>query len=135
MAWPAEQHFNVLIAQAQQWLVDINIVERDTSSPVRAVLKFEGAWQQYRIVVSEIHRSDNTVRYAYYVLGKRNQHIHRFDNSSDKRAIRLRYGADWVNHQHEEIPHRHNAQGDVVLTSVPMTFALFIEWVIDSLAD
>ena len=135
MAWPAEAHFRTLIAQARQWLTDVYIIEYDVTSPIRAILKLEGTWHRYRLIVSEIHRPDNTVRYAYYVLDQNNRHVHRFDNSSDKRAIRLRYGADWKGHQYEEVPHQHDATGNVTLSPTPMTFEIFIEWLADNLAD
>lgn len=134
MAWPPEKHIQTVIAQAEQVLTEVRIIRHNVNSS-RALIDLEGIWQSYRIVVSEIHRPDGTRRYTYYVLDKDNQHIHRFDNTGDKKAIELRYGADWKAHQYEEIPHQHDMKGDVTLTPIPMTFEMFIEWLSDNLKE
>lgn len=126
MAWPPEQHFEELILQAQQELQDVHIIRRDVGQS-RALIDFEATWQEYRIVVSEIHRADGTARYAYYVLDSGNQLVQGFDNSRDIQAVRLCYGSNWKVYREEEIPHRHDGAGNLSLTSFT-TFVDFVDW-------
>jgi len=132
MAWSSQEIVNHLIAQVRQALVEVRIIDIDTDEH-RTLVKLEGRWQNYRLIVSEVHRSDETVRYTYYALDENNNHIHRFDNAGDKKALKLRYGADWKAHQYEEIPHQHDTEGIVTLTATPMTFERFVEWLTNSL--
>jgi hypothetical protein len=134
MAWPPGEHIEVLVAQAKQLLTDVSVVRHDVSLN-RALIDLEGQWFGYRIVVSEIHRADSSMRYAYYVLGNDNQLVHGFDNSPDARAIRQRYKARWKSHIHEEVPHRHDANRNLVLTPEPMTFEAFVEWITQNLGE
>jgi hypothetical protein len=133
MAGSSSEIINALIAEAKQALTDFKLIDRDVNEK-RALIKFEGQWQKYRLVISEVHRPDGTRRYTYYVLNRNNKHIHRFDNAGDKKAIKLRYGPNWKSHQHTEIPHQHNAHGQITLTEV-MTFETFIQWLKDNLTD
>lgn len=126
MAWPSRKHIEDLIRTARAVLTGVRIVRHDVGLR-RALIDLEGQWDKYRVIVSEIHRADGTVRYAYYVLDSENRLLHGFDNSPDTLAIKLRYGVDWKSHLHEEIPHRHDANRNLVLTT-PMTFEAFIEW-------
>ncbi len=112
--------------------MSLNVYDYDQEL-LRAVIKLEGIWKNYRVIMSEVHRADGTTCYAYYVLTQDNQLVHGFDNSGDRTAVKLRYGTDWKSHQHEEIPHQHDAKGSITLTPVPMTFETFIEWLIDNL--
>ena len=133
MAWSSQKIVNALISQAQRFLDDLKIIDIDINED-RALVKLEGRWQNYRLVVSEVHRPDGTVRYTYYVLGKNNRHIHRFDNAGDIKALKLRYGQNRKASQYAEIPHQHDANGNIALTA-PMTFEIFVKWLNDNLAD
>jgi hypothetical protein len=115
------------MAQARQILTDVHIIRQDVDEG-RALVNFEGKWREYRVTVQEIHRADGSMRYSYYILNKNNRLVCGFDNSPDRSAIQLRYGLDWIAHQHEEIPHQHDANHKVTLTATPMTFETFVEW-------
>jgi hypothetical protein len=128
MAWPPGKHIESVIAHAEEWLTNVRIVRHDESLN-RALIDLEGQWKEYRIIVSEIHRADNRVRYAYYLLDSNNQLVHGFDNSPDIFAIKLKYGAEWKSHLHEEVPHQHDKNQNLTLTSIPMTVETFFEWV------
>ena len=127
MAWPPGKHIEALIAHVEQWLTDVHII-RHNESLSRALIDLEGQWREYRIIISEIHRADNRVRYADYVLDSDNRLVHGFDNSPDILAIKVKYDAEWKSHLHEEIPHQHDKNQNLTLTSTPMTFEIFIEW-------
>lgn len=127
MAWPPRKHIESLIEKARQFLTHFHIVRQDLGA-ARALIDLEGRFGRFRIIVSEIHRDDNSVRYAYYVLTDANQLVRGFDNSPDAQVTRLKYGASWKLHLNEDIPHQHNADRSLSLTSAPMTFDLFIEW-------
>lgn len=127
MAWPPGKHLENVIAQAKTLLTDVRIVRYDVSH-TRAILDLEGQWGVYRIIISEIHRCDRDVRYAYYILDQENRMIRAFDNSPDNLAIKQRYGSQWKAHLHAEIPHQHDSEGNLHVTSEAMTFETFVEW-------
>jgi hypothetical protein len=132
MAWPPGEHFDTLIDKARQVLTGVHIIRYDVSLR-RALIDLEGQWGSYRTIVSEVHRTDGSVRYAYYLLDRENRLVHGFDNSPDTLAVKLQYGVDWKSHFHEEVPHQHDANRNLALTPVPMTFDAFIEWLTESI--
>lgn len=132
MAKTPTENIEALIAQAQQILTDVHLIRKDVDEG-RDLVNLEGKWRDYRVIIQEIHRADGSIRYSYYVLDKNNRLVCGFDNSPDRSAIQLRYGLDWPAHQHEEIPHQHEANRKVTLTTTPMTFEIFVEWMKDNL--
>jgi hypothetical protein len=126
MAWPPGKHIENVITQAKTLLRNVRVIRYDESFS-RAIVDLEGEWRGYRVIISEIHRVDRAVRYAYYVLDQRNQVLHAFDNSPDNVAIKQQYGAAWKIHLQAEVPHQHDAEGNLTLTAL-MTFDTFIEW-------
>ncbi len=126
MAWPSRGYFDQLIHLIRQYLRSERIVRYEIGEQ-RALFDIESLWDTYRIVLSEIHRPDGSRRYAYYVLDNGNQLIVGFDNSADAQAIRLRYGDEWRQHIHEEIPHTHDVNRQIRLTD-EMTVQRFFEW-------
>jgi hypothetical protein len=100
----------------------------------RALIDLEGRRFGFRIIVSEIHRIDGSIRYAYYVLDSENRLVQGFDNSPDVTAIKQRYGVDWKSHIHDEVPHQHDANHSLALTQDVITFEMFIEWLNSNLA-
>lgn len=127
MAWPLGTHIERVITHARSVLDNVRIVRHDVSQ-TRAIIDLDGAWKQYRIIISEIHRAERTVRYAYYVLDRQNRVVAAFDNSPDHLAIKQRYGIHWKAHLRDEIPHQHDSEGNLTLTSAPMTCDAFLEW-------
>ncbi len=132
MAWPARKHIDQLIAKAKTFLSDVHINRYDNDTRLqRALIELEGKWRGYRIIVQEIHRADKSVRYSYYVLNENNRLVHGFDNSADKKAIKLRYGTEWKSHINEELPHQHDANRKISLMPTEMTFDRLIDWLND----
>jgi len=119
-----------LITQARQLLKNLHIHRYDVDE-YRALVRLEGKWYQYRVFITMIYRTNETTRYSYHVLDKQNKHVHRFDNSADKTAIKLRHQTDWKLHQHEETPHQHDAQGKITLTE-SISFEGFVAWLSDN---
>ncbi len=133
MAWPSGKHFETLIAQAYHVLSEVRLIRHDVGLH-RALIDLEGQWGvDYRVIASEVHRADGSVRYAYYILDTDNQLQYGFDNSPDIQAVKLHYGAEWKAHLHEEIPHQHDADGNLTLTPDPMTFEIFLNWLVNHL--
>ncbi len=131
MAWPPDRHFTAIIQKANRVLRDVRFL-RETVHRSHAVLNLEGSWGNYRIVASEIHRNNGTVKYSYYVLDKNNVMVAGFDNSPDRFALRLKYGPTFSAHLHEELPHQHPPDGDIRLTEW-MDFEEFLAWVEENL--
>ena len=137
MAWPPGKHFETILKLAAAELTEVRVIRHDISS-ARAILDIEARWGIYRIVISEIHRNNRNVRYAYYVLNQENQIVHAFDNSPDNVAIKQRYQAQWKAHLYAEIPHQHDSSGRLELTPEAMTFEAFVAWLhthLPSVAD
>lgn len=134
MAWPPGKHLEKLIKLTRGTLKNVQIIRHDVSHS-RAIIDLEGEWTEYRIIISEIHRAKKGVRYAYYVLDQYNQVIYAFDNSPDNIAIKRRYGRTWKAHLHAEIPHQHDAAGNLTLTMEPMNFVMFMKWLQRNLPD
>ncbi len=126
MAWPPGKHIETLINLAEETLENVRIIRRDVSQS-RAIIDLEGEFKEYRIIISEIHRVRRSVRYAYYVLDRQNHVVHAFDNSPDNIAIKQKYGTTWKANLHEEIPHQHDAGGNLTLMPEPMNFDMFVE--------
>jgi len=127
MAWTIAKHIENVINKAEHFLQDVKIIQHDEDIQ-RAIIALEGKWQNYRVVIQEIHRVDGTIRYAYCLLNEANKQLYRFDNSGDRLAIKLRYKADWKKYQHAEIPHQHDPDNQVTLTNAAMTFEDFLMW-------
>jgi len=132
MARTSGEHIENLIARIQNLFNDVSIIRYDVSWK-RAIIDLEGYWKDYRIIVSEIHRSDQEMRYAYYVLDANGKVVHAFDNSPDNKAIKQKYGTDWKSYIREEVPHQHDAQDNLTLTPMPMTFEIFVKWIKENL--
>ena len=127
MAWPVGTYLQNLIDQFNQHFQRARIRKQDKDDN-RAFVELEGWWRDYRIIVSEIHRKDGTVRYAYYVFDENWRKIHGFDNSADNDALHQKYGPVSTAHLHEELPHQHTSDGDICLTE-GMDFEGFMGWV------
>lgn len=126
MAWPARKYFDELIRTAERYLHLARIIRLEIGTN-RALIDIEGQWGEHRIVLSEIHRPDGSVRYAYYALDRNNRLVIGFDNSSDIQAIKMRFGNEWRQHLHEEVPHKHDSQGNLQLTD-EMDANQFVNW-------
>ena len=100
MAEPIGAALDAVITKAQAVLQDVRLVRRD-ERPARSLIDFEGLWGIYRIIISEIHVADGSVRYAYYVLDAENLH--------------------------ERVPHQHSSEDALTLTE-PMNFDAFMAW-------
>ena len=100
-------------------------VEIDTT-PVRALLRIQAHYGPYRVFITEL--SDGSRRqYRYYVL-QGNDVEAGFDNSSDPRALRLKYGRIGEEHLGEYLPHLHRANKTQLLLTEEMHCVDFVHW-------
>jgi hypothetical protein len=100
-------------------------VEIDTT-PVRAPLRIQAHYGPYRVFITEL--SDGSRRqYRYYVL-QGNDVEAGFDNSSDPRALRLKYGRIGEEHLGEYLPHLHRANKTQLLLTEEMHCVDFVHW-------
>ena len=100
-------------------------VEIDTT-PVRALLRIQAHYGPYRVFITEL--SDGSRRqYRYYVL-QGNDIEAGFDNSSDPRALRLKYGRIGEEHLGEYLPHLHRANKTQLLLTEEMHCVDFVHW-------
>jgi hypothetical protein len=97
------------------------------TTPKRAILRLEGQYRQYRILITELF-SDELRKYRYYVL--RDDWVEAgFDNSPDPRAIRLKYGRIGKEYANEYIPHLHQDDKNQLSLTEEMTVSDFVDWV------
>jgi hypothetical protein len=112
----AKIHFD-----AVQYVID--------TTPKRAIIKLNALYKNDKILVTELY-SDNIFKYRYYVLN--NNFVKAgFDNASDPRAIRLKYGKIGKEHSGELIPHLHLEDKQELILTEEMNFDKFLAWLID----
>jgi hypothetical protein len=112
-------HFDELILLARAHLTDVEVVRRDVTSR-RAILELRGTWERYTI------RPDGR-EYRYYVFDG-TYIVAGFNNHADLSAIRLRYGADWMQHRYEPISHLHLENKTKLELTEKITCQQFLTW-------
>jgi hypothetical protein len=116
--------FTNIITLAESTFEQVEVVTDFT--PERAILRLQAKYNVYRIFVTELF-SDELRKYRYYVL--REDWVEAgFDNESDPRAIRLKYGQIGAEHAGEHIPHLHQKNKTQLSLTEEMTFAAFVDW-------
>lgn len=103
-------------------------VLRREERPAIAILEMRGDYGIYQAHLREIWRADGSRKYAYYLLGH-STIIVGFDNAPDPRALRLKYGKDYIQHRLELIPHRHTQEKRTVELTIEMDCVAFIDWI------
>jgi len=103
------------------------IILRREERPNLALIEMDGTYGVYRVHLREIWQTDSARKYAYYVLHQSDVVIG-FDNAPDPRALRLKYGKDYVRHRLELIPHRHTEGKRALELTDEMDCAAFVTW-------
>ena len=96
------------------------------STPKRSILRLEATYGIYKVLVTELF-SDQNRKYRYYLL-KGNYVEAGFDNSSDPRALRLKYGVIGQSHLGEYIPHLHQVDKTELSLTDEIFFETFVRW-------
>jgi hypothetical protein len=118
------RHFAEIIELAQS--VFENVVYEIDATPDRSILRINAEYRKYQILVTELF-SDGIRKYRYYVM-RGNWVEAGFDNASDPRAIRLKYGKIGEEHAGENIPHLHQEDKTELSLTEEMTFQDFVDW-------
>jgi len=100
---------------------------RREERPGVALIEMRGDYDAYRVHLREVWRADGSRKYAYYVLHHARV-LAGFDNASDPRALRLKYGDDYTNHRLESIPHHHTEDKEAIELTDEMDCVSFIAW-------
>lgn len=108
------------------------IILRREERPQVAILEMSGDYGICQVHLREIWRADGSRKYAYYVLNQ-SKIIVGFDNAADPRALRLKYGRDFVLHRLELIPHYHTEDKSTIELTQEMDCAAFISWLKNNL--
>jgi len=118
------RHFAEIIELAQS--VFENVTYEIDATPDRSILRINAEYGKYQILVTELF-SDGLRKYRYYVL--RGDWVEAgFDNASDPRAIRLKYGKIGEEHTGENIPHLHREDKAELYLTEEMNFQDFVDW-------
>jgi len=103
------------------------------STPQRSILRLQATYGAYRVIVTELF-SEGARKYRYYLL--KGLFVEAgFDNSSDPRALRLKYGTINRDYAHELIPHLHLADKTELVLTDEMRFESFIHWIRENIDD
>ena len=123
------EYFAELIKLASDNFDKINYINDVT--PKRAILRMQGQYGSYRVIVTEL-LDDVGRKYSYYVLNGDRVEAG-FDNSPDPRAIRLKYGKISSEHTGECVPHLHLEDKNRLVLTEEMTFGDFVDWLLGNL--
>lgn len=97
------KYFDEILTAASLFLKDIKI-EEDISVK-RALLKISGRFETFEVKVTEIIDEEKR-KYAYYLI-KNGVVEYGCDNAPDIKALKMKYGKDFIMHKNEPIPHSH----------------------------
>jgi hypothetical protein len=118
------RHFAEIIELAQS--VFEKVAYEIDATPDRSILRISAEYGKYQILVTELF-SDGIRKYRYYVL--RGDWVEAgFDNASDPRALRLKYGKIGEEHAGENIPHLHREDKSQLYLTEEMSFQDFVDW-------
>ncbi|MCP4148453.1 MAG: hypothetical protein GY757_11970 [bacterium] len=100
----ARTHFDEIINAAKEILDNIKI-EEDVSIK-RALLKISGKYESFDVRITEII-DEKKRKYAYYLI---DDGIVEYgcDNAADIKALKMKYGKEFIKHINEPIPHTHD---------------------------
>ena len=124
----ARRHFEQILTLARQNFSNVQVQSYDISAR-RAILKVAGAYGDKRVEITEI-LTPQVRKYSYYLL-RSDFVLLGLDNSADRQALRLKYGAEFVQHLHEPIPHLHTENKQKLTLIEEKSFADFVEMVLD----
>ena len=131
MATPFTDAIDRVVSLFQATFEHSTILRREERSHL-ALLEMGGDYGVYQVRLREIWRADGSRKYAYYAL-RQLKVVVGFDNASDPRALRLKYGRDYTRHRLELIPHRHTEGKKAIELTDEMDCAAFIVWLKENL--
>jgi len=124
----ARRHFEQILTLAHQSFSDVKVRFYDISAR-RAILKVTGAYGDKRVEITEI-LTPQVRKYSYYLL-RSDFVLLGLDNSADRQALRLKYGAEFTQHLYEPIPHLHTENKQKLALTGEKSFADFVEMVLE----
>ena len=124
MATPFTDAIDRVVSLFQATFEHSTTLRREERSHL-ALLEMGGDYGVYQVRLREIWRADGSRKYAYYAL-RQLKVVVGFDNASDPRALRLKYGKDYTRHRLELIPHRHTEGKKAIELTDEMDCAAFI---------
>jgi len=117
------RHFNEIIEDAKAVLEDVEI-EQDYSVK-RILLKISGNIRNLKVRITEVLDEDKR-KYAYYLINK-DLVVLGFDNAPDIKALKIKYGKNYVHHLEERIPHFHGKEKKNTELTKEISFKEFLE--------
>ena len=121
------EHFDRVLILCQTVCESVNLIIRD-ERPERALLKLTTRYGDFDLYISELVFPDESRKYAYYVL-QQQKVIAGFDNAPDPEVLKLKYGAEYVQHRLELIPHMHSVDKMTATLTDIMDVEQFLAWV------
>lgn len=124
----AEQRFKQILSLARQHFDEVIVVRRDITAQ-RAILTLRCEYRGKTIAVNEVLAKE-TRWYSYYLVWS-GKVLFGLDNASDREALRMRYGSDFIHHLQEPIPHLHTEDKQELELTDEKGFADFVEMVLE----
>ena len=117
-------HFEQVIARAHAHLTSVEIAQNDVT-PRRAILEVHGTFRDFDVRIKEIFAASGNL-YSYYLLGAGTV-IVGWDNYTDLRVIKMKFGNQFKRHMDDLIPHRHGYGKKTVELTSGFTAEKFLE--------
>lgn len=124
---PTAEYFDRVLILCQTVCASVNLVMRD-ERPERALLKLTARYGDFDLYISEVVFPNESRKYAYYVL-QQQKVIAGFDNAPDPEVLKLTYGAEYVQHRLEPIPHMHGVDKMTATLTAIVDVEQFLTWV------
>jgi hypothetical protein len=118
------EHFEAIISLARVRLTDARVIQNDVTAN-RAILQVQGRFRRWDVRIKEIRAPSGNL-YSYYLL-ESGVVIVGFDNYSDVRIVKARFGRQYKRHVRDLIPHRHGYGKKTVVLSAELTAREFLE--------
>jgi len=119
------KYFNKLIKKNIIFFSNVNY--KIDITPIRAILKINANYKNYRVFITELLSKDYR-KYNFYLL-KKNYVIVGFDNSQDARAIKLKFKKKPKNKFNLLVPHQHLKNKTILKLTDEIFLEDFIDWI------
>ena len=127
----ATEYFARIVEQARAVLESVVITTEIT--PDRSILRLIAEYGRRRVVAKEILTVGER-HYSYYVL--RGPYVEAgFDNSSDPKAIRLKFGHIGADYEQKLVPHLHTENKQRLMLTDEIDFSSFLEWLVKNVPN
>ena len=118
------EHFETIITLARARLTEVRVIQNDVTAN-RAILQVHAKFRGWDVRIKEIRAPSGNL-YSYYLL-KSGVVTVGFDNYSDVRVVKAKFGRQYKRHLRDFVPHRHGHGKKTVALTAEFTAREFLE--------